>query len=632
MNKLIDKMQPVGKFLKAGLDRVRAFGKKLPVRIIGWLTLPLFPLFCLFVMDFFNYYVYGKQAARLGSLIQFWQTRGPAVLFEVLVMLTLMLLLLLLCRKGWIAAAILGAVSLIFAFVNYMKFSLNGDNFMPQDFLMLQNGGELVSFISGPIPVWFFVALAAVVLYVAACALLNVELPLSWKLRLPLAALVVFLVLQTFGTSAKAEPILNKTFTLYYEDTALQSSNYFANGFVGAFTLNIFCLQETAPEGYSRDTMEELLGRYEQTPATGEPFDVIVVLNESFTDVRNFAGVTFSENPLANYDEIIARENCYSGLMGTTALGGGTVRPEFEILTGLSTDYIHSGTSPWEKVTGPLSSYVSNYKDAGYRTIALHPYLKDFYARDRAYPHVGFDEFYGQEDLAETFELSYKRGYVSDRSTFEAMTHYLDASEEPVFLFAITMQNHQPYNPLPAGELAVQVSSDRLTEDALSPLVTYTQGVYDADQMLKDLTDYIDSRERPTILYFFGDHYPTLGANYSTYNQSGFVDYSDGLDAEERGRLYKTPFVLYSNREIEIDMFPAHTGNEISSFQVLNAVAQATGFRRTAYMNLLLDFYAVAPVYNVRLLIDLSPEAKEFTRYMRLFTYDRVCGGNYSRE
>ena len=226
----------------------RGFGQKLPVKILGWVSLPLFPLFCLFVLDFFNYYAYGKQASRLAPLMNFWQTHGPAVLFEVLVMLTLMLLLILLCRKGWIAGGILGTVSLIFAFVNYTKFSLNGDNFMPQDFLMLKNGGELLSFISDPPPVWFFLALLAVALYVLACFLLDVELPLSWKLRLPAAAVLVAMVYANFGSAAKAEPILNQRFALYYEDTALQSSNYYANGFVGAFTLNIFCLQETKPD------------------------------------------------------------------------------------------------------------------------------------------------------------------------------------------------------------------------------------------------------------------------------------------------------------------------------------------------------------------------------------------------
>lgn len=618
--------------VKEILALVRSFGQKLPVKIAGWLTLPLFPLFCLFVLDFFNYYPYGKPGVRMYALRNFWETRVPAVHFEVLVMLTLMLLLLLLCRKAWIAGGILGLVSLIFAFVNFMKFSLNGDNFMPQDFLMLQNGGELLSFISGPIPKWFFVALAVILLWVALCALLDVELPLSWKFRLPMAGAVVLLVYFNFGTSSRAEPILNNKFTLYYEDTALQSSNYYANGFVGAFTLNIFCLQESTPEGYSKDAMTEILSRYQGSETTGELFDVIVVLNESFADVRKLPGVTFSENPLSNYDEILTRDNCYSGSMGTTALGGGTVRPEFEILTGLSTDYLHSGTSPWEKVTSPLSSFVSNYKDAGYRTIALHPYLKNFYARNRAYGYVGFDEFYGQEDLEAAFDLSYKRGYVSDRSTFEAMTHYIDASEEPVFLFAITMQNHQAYNPIPQEDIIVQVSSDSLTPDALSPLTTYTQGIYDADKMLKDLADYIDSRERPTILFFFGDHYPTLGANSAVYNQTGLVDTTDGMDAAERDILYKTPFVIYANRDIHIPIFGSHTDNQISSFNALNAVALATGFRRTAYMDLLLDFYAAEPVYHIRLMLPSTPEIEKFTRYMRLFTYDRVCGGNYSKE
>lgn len=634
MNEALEKKPGFREKCRSFLALSRSFGQKLPVRIAGWLTLPLFPLFCLFVLDFFNFYAYGKPGGRMDSLTKFWQTRGPAVLFEVLVMLTLMLLLLLLCRKAWIAGAILGAVSLIFAFVNFMKFSLNGDNFMPQDFLMLQNGGELLSFVSGPIPVWFFAALAAIVLYVAAAAILDVELPFSWKLRLPFAALVVFLVSVPFGTPEKAEPILNNTFTLFYEDTALQSSNYYANGFVGAFTLNIFCLQETPPEDYSKETVNEIMDQYHSTGTTGELFDVIVVLNESFVDVRKLPGVTFSENPLSHYDELLTRDNCYGGSMGTTALGGGTVRPEFEILTGLSTDYLHSGTSPWEKVTSPLSSYVSNYKDAGYRTIALHPYLKNFYARDRAYGYVGFDDFYGEEDLKENPDLTleYKRGYVSDHTTFEAMTHYLDVSEDPTFLFTITMQNHQPFNPISPEEVTVSVSSDRLTPEALSSLVTYTQGVYDADKMLGELADYIDSRERPTILFFFGDHYPTLGANSAVYNQTGLVDTSDGLDTAERAILYTTPFVIYSNRDIQIPIFDSHTDNRISSFNVLNAIALATGFQRTAYMDLLLDFYEAEPVYNVRLLLPSTPELDRFTRYMHLITYDRVCGGNYSKE
>ena len=39
-------------------------------------------------------------------------------------------------------------------------------------------------------------------------------------------------------------------------DSALQSSNYDANGFVGAFTVNVLGMRVSPPEGYSRQDLE----------------------------------------------------------------------------------------------------------------------------------------------------------------------------------------------------------------------------------------------------------------------------------------------------------------------------------------------------------------------------------------
>lgn len=631
MNETVIKKSPLKERLSVFLTYCRGLGQKRPVQALLWLSLLLLPLFCLFVLDFFNYYSYALPTQHLDKLLSCWQERPQAFWFGLLVLAGLLLLLVLLSRRVWVASGIFTLISLIFALVNYMKFALNGDNFMPQDFLMLRTASGLVSFISGSVPAWFFLALLVCVLWVGVYFLFGLALPTGWKINLPLAGAFVAVILGLFGTPAKAETILNNTFGMYFEDTGLQASNYYSNGFVGGFVLNLYILHETPPTGYSKATIDSLLSDYEETPATGEDFDVIVVLSESFADIRNLPTVSFSENPLSNYDELLRRENCYSGVMGTTALGGGTVRPEFEVLTGLSSDFLLSGPSPWDKVTSPISSYVSNYKEAGYHTIALHPYLKKFYARDRAYGNVGFDEFYALDELEEQFELSYKRGYVSDQSTLEAMTYYLDAAEEPTFLFAITMQSHQPYDALSPEELIIDVSSPLLGEEALVPLATYTQCLYDADQMLGALADYIDQRERPTILFFFGDHYPTLGSNYEVYNKTGFVNSIDGFDEEERRKLYTTPFIIYSNRDIDIPMFEEHTDNEISSFNALNAVAQATDFHRTPYMNWLLDFYAETPIYNNRLWVELSDRGEDYVSALHLFTYDRICGSKYSK-
>ena len=243
---------------------------------------------------------------------------------------------------------------------------------------------------------------------------------------------------------------------------------------------------------------------------------------------------------------------------------------------------------------------------------------------------MGFDEFHGQEAITNTVFAEYKRGFVTDESTLRAIQHYMGGEEQPVFLFAITMQNHQPFDGIDPSLMQVEVTSDRLSDPALTALTTYTQGLYDADRMLGQLAEWIDKRERPTVLVFFGDHLPTLGSNYLAYNESGLFDSRDGLTQEECLTMYATPFVIYSNRTLDPGLFSGHRDNVISDYNLLNAVAVSTGFSSTPYMQLLREFYQVTPIYNVRLGMERTQTIDRFARVMELITYDRIFGENYT--
>lgn len=603
-----------------------AMRRLLPARLLGWFSLPFFPLFCLFIMDYMNY------GGHLTSLIPFWEKHPGSALFECLVVLLLFLVLTLVLRRTWLSALLFGALSLVCAYINYMKAALNGDNFFPQDLAMASHAGELTSFISGSVPRWFWLGAAAVLLWVLGLWLLAISLPRFFFWRWSAAALLVLYAYTLTCTNTKTEALLNR-FGMSTIDSALQSSNYAANGFVGAFTINVLSLHVSPPEGYTQQAMEALLAGYPAVPAApdAEQFDVVVVLSESFFDPRILPGVTFSENPLVNYDRLLADPNCFSGMLYTTALGGGTVRPEFGILTGLTTDYMPDVATPYWYVTEELPTYVSNYKDAGYTTLALHPYDKKFYSRNTAYPCLGFDAFYGEEDMCGLVDVISKRGYVADQSTTQAIQLLMDQQEGPAFLFVITMENHQPYNALPEEDVHIQVDCPALSEASLTALTTYTQGLYDADQMLGELASWIDGRERPSALVFFGDHLPTLGANYLAYNETGFVDTSDGTSSEERQKLYSTPFLIYSNRELEGGLLDSRTGNQISDYNLLNTLARSTGMARTPYMELLADFYEAAPFYNIRLNLPADGAAAQFTKAMKLVTYDRVMGNGWTK-
>ena len=88
--------------------------------------------------------------------------------------------------------------------------------------------------------------------------------------------------------------------------------------------------------------------------------------------------------------------------------------------------------------------------------------------------------------------------------------------------------------------------------------------------------------------------------------------------------------MIYSNRSLDGGLFEGNRNNVISDYNLLNAVAVSTGMARTPYMNLLLDFHTVTPIYNVRLGMEVTDAIAPFATAMEHITYDRVFGGNYS--
>ncbi len=597
------------------------------LRVLGYLDLVLLPLYSYLTIEFIHY-------NGMTRYLSFLENRTSAVLFGILVIYLIWALLLLVFKKGYVAGALLSLASILISLADYFKFALTGDYLYPWDvFQQTGNVGELTSFLSTPLAWWGWVIILGYVLAVAFLFYTKVTLPVKAYIRLPLALVLVLAVFSSVNTPEKVQKVLNEN-TLYLEDMALQQSNYSANGFVGAFVVNLLSGQVAEPEGYGAEAVLKLFENYEYIPET-EDFqkpDIILVLSESFWDPRLLPGVEFSKNPLENYDEIIARENTVSGRFFTTGFGGGTVRPEFDVLTGLTTDRLPAGSVPWQYITSECESYVSVYKSLGYKTVAMHPYTSSFYLRKEAYPLIGFDELRFEDTFYHNDEIPVKIDgkQITDETLAEHIEHYLDKSEEPVFLFGISMENHQPYtNKYSVHDITV--TSSALEESVRADVENFTQGVYHADMALGELVSYIDSRERDTVLLWFGDHLPTLGANYAAYAQTGMIDLS-AMTLEMKEMLQSTPYLIYSNFDFhESPMVKAGQNNDLSSYNLMNALSTLIGSPRTELMQYLEDFYKVFPYYNVRLFTGLFPgNIWGWVDGHAMLTYDRTVGKKYS--
>ncbi len=598
---------------------------RIAISLCGWAVLLLLPLYCFLMTEYIHF-------ANKAKFATFLLERQPVVLFDLGVLYLLWLIVLCVCKKGWLATALYGGLWGAVSVVNYLKYAMTGDYFYPWDmFAQTGNAGELLQFITVPFPLLYiclvlFVAVLAVLVYLS-----GASVPTRWFIRYPIAVIVAICCLIPVSTPKKITYFLNE-YSLYLEDMALQTSNYQNNGFVGAFVVNILSSNVQAPDGYSEDAVQTLMSGLEAQQAS-ESFsapDIILVLSESFWDPTKLPNTTFSEDPLKNYRTLCAQEGVISGSFYTTGFGGGTVRPEFEVLTGMTTDYLPSGSVPWQYITKPTDSYVSIYKSLGYRTLAVHPYTSSFYSRKAAYPMIGIDSLYFEDELYAlgregALEVHIDGKQISDRTFAEAIQYYMEQDTNgPTFVFGISMENHQPYQNK-YKEFAITVENDAFDEPVMESVMNFTQGVSHADACLGALVEYVQSRDRDTILIWFGDHLPTLGSGFGAYQQSGVLD---GAATDVFRYLYATPFAVYANFELqESDILRVGSDNEIASYHLLNGVAELIGAPKSAYMAYLGEYYHKDPNYNVRLQREALDAA--YVEGHRMLTYDIVAGARY---
>jgi hypothetical protein len=187
---------------------------------------------------------------------------------------------------------------------------------------------------------------------------------------------------------------------------------------------------------------------------------------------------------------------------------------------------------------------------AGYQSVMIHPYHRNFWSRNTVIPNLGFDAFIALEDMKHT---DTRGGFVSDDALVSEAIDILEKENQPVFLYLMTIQNHYPFQ---AGRYdryddAVKVHSEKLTDAENAALESYANGVLDSDRALRRLVEHVQTQsDRPTLILFHGDHLPSLGGsgiyeklgvelddgNLSRYEVDGVVWSNFGTDLNDNGR------------------------------------------------------------------------------------------------
>lgn len=616
------------------------------IRILGTVSAVVYPLLCYFFAEYVMFKATVGADGGLKRLLTFLDARTKVVVSMIFLLYFAVILMWFLFRRAAVANSVLGVAVIVASLVNYYKYILTGDNFYPWDLLNAGNLGDVAGFVDTPPTAFMILGIVALTALAVIQYFGFTDMRVRYYVRLPVVILLMIPVLYISSSPARSDRFVERC-GMSFTNTGVQQSNYLDNGLIGGFTINLLSMHVPTPGGYSRNAVDAYLDGYEEIGVSDDfnSPDIIVILSESFLDPKWIPGSTFHDregnevDPIANFTEIASRPGTYSGRFVSSATGGGTIRPEFEVLTGLSVDVIPSGCTPYRYLSSDLPSYISRYKDMGYSTFLVHPYRSDFYSRSKGYPYIGVDDLNFEDEIYERsnttdWQWIYRAGHISDRSFVEYIEMKVDEAQTPAFVMGISMQAHQPYDGKYTDDgLTVIAENSALSESSLYTFRRYTMSMWDADRALGELVGWIDGRERDTVLVYFGDHSPTLGANFAAYVESGLISSLDRPTQEDQYATQTTPFLIYANYELnESTILKEGSDNVIVSNNLLNAASQLIGSGQTKYMQFVEDMYHVCPTYNSCMLITPDEELRYYIDGMKMITYDRIFGKGYSND
>ncbi|MBS4956728.1 MAG: LTA synthase family protein [Clostridium celatum] len=437
----------------------------------------------------------------------------------------------------------------------------------------------------------------------------NLNLDFSLKKRIFSCAIISSLI-----TIILATPISAKIFSVFEIETPaatniLESNEQFSDiGFLPYLTKttseNLMDIVDP-PENYSYDSIKNLLSNNDtstdsETTSENNP-NIIFIMSESFSDFRVFDSLDIDSNIYSGFDSVGSEG--YVGNCVVPTFGGYTTRTEFELLTGLPTYALNTPSVPQNllKKQEIIDTIPSYFKSLGYGTAYIHPFSKTFYDRDTLYTEYGFDELYFDDNM--TVETENFKRYISDKSVFNQIKSVLQSNERPSYIFATTMQNHQPYYAE--------------TAEGTDQLSYYLDGIKETSNQLREFTNWLKDFDEDVVLVFVGDHFPFFTPDDNVYDRLGVSDDNAEL-------IYNQKYILWNNYDSTI--FDKDI-NTISAFYIPYVVTDLINSKNTDFMSTMKNLMKEYPLYSPS--IQSSDSRNEA---LDLITYDKVIGENYSSD
>ena len=401
------------------------------------------------------------------------------------------------------------------------------------------------------------------------------------------------------------------------------TQQYIARGFLYPFLHSISEAIEMPPENYSADRAEAILSAYSDADIPEEEkVNIIGIMLEAYSDFSRLGVPELAADVYEVWHNLEAEG--YSGDLVTNIFAGGTINTERCFLTGFSN---------LVNFRARTNSYAWYFRSQGYRVEGMHPCYEWFYNRLNVNESLGFEDYYFVENY---FSPMSGGGVALDDIFFpELLKTYqaAETSDQPYFSFSVTYQGHGPYNDDVCwwGEKGDYVADNgAYTEAQQYILDNYFGSIYNTNQHLKALTDYLRTDDEPVVLLLFGDHMPWMGDGNSVYEAMGLnLDLST---QEGFFNYYGTRYLIWANDAAKEVLGQDFTGEgpALSPNFLMNQVFRLCGWEGPAFMQATQQVMDRVPVINTptglyvengTLTGSLSPEGQALVEDYNILQY-----------
>ncbi len=588
------------------LDHVKKYNEKRDknserFKVLNIILMIVFPMFIACMAEI-------NQFKHVSAFMSFAVERPSVLLFNFIASGIVFILLLAAFRKGWLAVLAQSAIYMALSITELFKYGTNGNHLILSDMKLFKSIKSLKSFAYIKITPRLIIYCLIVLAFIAVVFHFNPKLPRHKPFKRAIAAAacacisMCMIVFPGFYT-----PIYN----FFKLDTTAASNAFLLNE---KFDNNSFLafIVETAsesfenrlvePENYNEEYVSKIIDTdIDETEDFngGVKPNVIVVMSESYADFRVFDELGIDDSYYEGFDKACAEGK--SGIAITPTYASYTVRSEFELLFGLPVRGLNTPNMPQRELADrEQPAFAQYYKSWGYKTAYVHPFQGSFYSRTRIYGDFGFDTMIFHDDIEGvtdfTVPVEHFGTYVDDNTVFNQLLDLVKTTDDPMYIHTTTMQNHQPYN---------------LGEDPDDEIGNYLTWVKHTNEGLETFLEELKKLDEPTLVFFVGDHFPSLRGETSVYNQLN-------ITGENCSTLYEQKYFFWSNYDADFSDVPEE---KFSFFYVPYIIADVIDAPHDSFIESMDEYMKELPIYSTDY-NDGTPD----NEMLDVLTYDRVIG------